>query len=372
MPARDYQVVVIDLSADHSVTPVRKDSLKYKHVFVADLPPAAVGLVKIGLDGGDPIPVAAGMRLSACTGSPFTDIEVMSPAVGGTLTLVLSNEDVVPFASAGSASGGTTLRRILEWMWYPLTPTGAASPFDQVGHTAAGVPFQMWGTETGGAGLVPVIDVRGHRCGRCRPNGGSSGVLCSASFPWQRLLAEAGGGGGTIFSRLTPRLASFTIAANLRNDGTGAKSLGTGLQLAQGRGTQENISGGNAGFGVVRDGVAGAGGWWRFVSRAVDAAGLTIDDALPRGAQLDVRTWTRFRVEVAEADPKLGRNGVVSVFVDGTLFRRYTDMTLFPPAWDGVDSTGLDLRLIDEGATADALCFSRARVAVDAFTNGDE
>lgn len=365
--SRGTKVLPFDL-ADATRQP---QSVDRKHVKVTTIPAEARDLVRLFLDDEDHGIVAPGDVFRACAGGTYSKIALQAPVMAGTVEVVCSNDDSIPFPNARPAVGGAcTLRRLMEWLYLPHQPwqdnvggfplNGLAMP--------GGIVTQMWTVE----GNEPDIVARGHRCVRMKPAGGSSSALSAFSLPWQRKVVEPGARGATIISRLTPRIVSCKVSVNLSTETTVAKSTECGLQFAQGRGTGENFAGGNAGFAIVRDGVAGAGAWWLFVARDGDANPLSITAALPRPAGATVLTPTRFAVEITEADPIAGRDGIVSVYVNDELAQQYADMDDFPPAADLVDSTGLDLRLIDEGATVNALRWSRFRLAVDASVNGDE
>lgn len=364
MPA--YKVEVFDLATDRSVQDEPRDC-GFRFVAVAQLPDGFSG-VEVALDDdGTFIPINGLIGgLKACSDEGWRRIRVRNNPTSGLLKLLCTNEPV-PLIGAGPTGGGATLRRLFECYHHPLTPAQAGGAFDGTGHGPGGAPFAGFlATEVGGAGLVPVTSVRGHRCIHLRPNAGTSGVLCAVSFPWQRLLAEPTGFGATLGTRRFPRLASYRVDVALRREAAApGKTVGTGLQLNPGNGTLENISGGNAGIGIVGDGAD----WWQLVARAVNAGPFTVVEAVPRVTP-DCTRWLSVGLELVDADPANGRDGKVIAHVAGVPFASFTDMSLFPPAFDGVVATGLDVRVIDEGAAADSLQYSDFHVAIDSVAGG--
>lgn len=370
MSGRDYSVLEFDLASN--VKP-RRDSLAYKYAFVSKLPAVAAELVKVRIDGGDPITIARGDRLTACAGGAIGVIEVVAPQLSGTLEITLSNEGLVPLASGGAAGGADAPRRLVEAWWLPHLPAQAGDPF-QAAALPAGAPF--WSVvNSAGAGLPPVMASRGMRCAQAITGaGGASGFLGSPAWPWQRKRVEVGVTGASMLSRVGARILSFNVEFLLRCDGQGnshgGAGLGTGLQLLQGRGTAANLSGGVAGLGIVRDNVAGAGAWWRFVACAIDGGGLTIDLPLPQPAGFDVRKWTRARLELVDADPIAARDGTVNVYLDDAFALGFDDMASFPPASDGALRTGMDFQCIGESLQADCLFWTRGHWWIDSVIGG--
>lgn len=366
MPGRDYSVLLFDLSSAAN----RGRDVDCKYVFVSQLSAAALEQVQLAIDGGNPITIARGDRLTSCTGGTIRRIEVVSPIIGGTLELLLSNEALVPLASGGAGSGAAD--RILDVWWLPHNPCGSGDPFVVDGIGGGGLWPLLFSIE----GNAPAMNVRGHRCGELRPAGAQSGVLSAISFPWQRLIAEGGAGGVTMTDRLARRVLAQRVSVNLRCASTGAKvPEGAGLQIAQGRGTLENLSGNNAGMGIVPDLVAGAASWWRFVVRPLDGAGLSVNVALPRPAGADRTQLARFGLELVNPDPRVGKNGTVNVYCNRVLVQSFTDMSLFPPACDLAGppaSTGFDVRVIDQGANVDAVYFDHFHQAIAADVGSDE
>jgi hypothetical protein len=373
MSARSPKVVTFLLTGVLQTLPVGA----YLHVKVGSMPAAAAGLVLLGLDDGPPeIPLSPGDIWRSCDGSPITKLSVMSPALGGALVLVLSNEDAVPFS--GSGGGGGDARRILEGWWLPHQTGGAGGALTISGLGVNNGLFFDSFSATGVTGLVPQLTVRGLRCGQCRPlANGSSGAHLAVAWPWMRRVDELplGAGGRKLGGRLGARIAAFNVAFDLLLDGVPSnKALGSGLQFVQGDGTIADLGGVVAGFGIVRDGVAGAAGWWRFVARAVDAGALTISRALPTPAGVDATEWIRVRLEVADADPVAGHDGQVNVYLNETPVLSFADMSLFPPSWNGGAGTrtGFDVILIDGSPQADALCFARGHWWLDSVIGGAE
>lgn len=362
---RGTQREIFPLAASHTTTPQAK-VINHKYIFISRLSSALNGLVRVRLDGTDMGFAKEGRRYDACEGEVYREMAFFHPALAGEMEVLACNGDSIPSDGGGGDLNGATLRRVLD-LWYgPTLPAQnmSAPPFN--GFAVGGAVVPMFTVETAGFGAQPLVTVRGHRCIICQPTAGASGLLATYSHPWQRLRLEGGGGGAQLASRLSARWNSMKVSALLRRDGLGAKSIGTGLQLAQGRGSQENISGGNAGAGIVADGAD----WWQFVARAVDAGPFTITDPLPRIPGFDALAWCRFGLEVVDADPIAGIEGSILVTVNGVPFASYAAAN-FWPAFNGADSTGTDIRLIDEGANADALCFSHVNIAVDSFSGGE-
>ncbi len=365
MPGRDYQVLTFDLSTGQ---PPRADQLTAKNIFVADMPDAANGEAFIALDGGEAIPVRRGDRFTVCDDNNLVkSITVTSSPLSGSLILLITSGDIVPLASGGSAAPAS-LARLLDLTWLPHQPVAAGQPFIVDGLAGSALFPLLWTVE----GNAPKMNARGHKCGDLRPGGGTSGVLSAISFAWQRKLIEPGAGGAQLFHQLAARTVSYRVGCALFCESTNAKTIGSGLQIAQGRGTQENLSGNTAGLGIVPDTNAGATSWWRFIARAVDGGPLTIDQPLPRPLAGTRNGWGHFGIELVDANPLTGQDGRVNVYQGGIPVFSSSNMNLFPPASDGVDSTGFDVRVVDQGADADRVFFSHFHQAIDAAIGGDE
>jgi len=333
--------------------------------------------VRIKLDGADYGTLREGRYFDHCgEGDVFRHISISSPAQSGDLEILCANADALPFDSGGGGGGASVdLRRPLEAWWMPHIGTAAGSPFD-VNGLPSSMPF-FNAVATGGAGTPPVISIRSIRCGVCVPNGGTSGYQGAYSASWMRIFNEVGGVTAPLLSRLHARVKAFNIEALMRCEATGnshgGAGTGTGLQLMQGDGTAvSSLAGGIAGFGVVRDAVAGANAWWQFVTRAIDAGGLSVF-ALPKPVGGVVTSWCKFRVELIDADPVAQINGMVNVYVNDipALSFRDADMMLFPPTNNiaGV-RTGFDWKFVAQCVNADTLNFARAHYWIDTVPGG--
>lgn len=361
MAGRSLKVLSFDTTS--AIANAGPRPIECKYLKVHSVPNGGDNVILYRVDGGDWILAHQGDVLKACAGDAFSQLEVQSPALAGAIVFLAGNDDAIPLAGSSPASAPGS-SKLLEAFWLPHLSVGAGDHMDlNVAALPGGAPF--WSAvNIGGLGTMPVITVRGARCALSITNaGGSSGFIGSPSFSWQRLRAEPGAGGATTLSRMLPRMAAFNIAFDLRCEGQGnshgGAGQGTGLQLLQGQGTAASLSGNVAGFGVVRDGAAGAGAWWRFVARAIDAGALTVDQALTKPAGSDVRKWCRFRIEIADADPIAGRDGLVNVYQNEIQVGAFNNMVLFPPSSDGANRTGLDWQVIGESLQADALTWSR-------------
>jgi hypothetical protein len=372
--SRSYKVIPVDLTTGAPTAPVEIGA--YKYLYVASMPPGAEGAVLIGIDKDSAdFPLRTGLVLGACDGAPIARAQLASPPFAGLLLLAACNEDLRPFSGGSAATGAADLRRVMEQWWLPGKSAAAGGAFEVTGWPATD-PF--WSASNlAGAGLAPIMTVRNMRCALALPQaGGQSGFIGLFSWPWARLRAEPGVGGGTLLARTHPRVLSFNLEMLLRCDGQGAShavgGLATGMQLLQSDGTKANLAGNIAGFGIVRDGVAGALAWWRFVACALDGAGLSINVPLPRPLGADVRRWARFRIEVADADPVSGREGRVNVYQDDVPVLAFgdADMPNFPPSSDGALRTGFVWQLVNQSLQADALLWARGHWWVDAVLGG--
>lgn len=368
--ARSPRAQRYDLSAQDTTTTPDMREIPGRHVYVAAVSPAAAGVARLFIDGTDHGPIRRGLKWVACEGAEFQRVGIASPILAGEVELIVSGADSVPFDSGDADSGAQDARRVAEGFWIPHQPAQVAGPFPLT--DVRGDPF--WSSlVNGGAGAVPVLTARNLRCGLARPNaGGASGALMAISWPWARLRAEGGALGGELLSSVHPRVLSYNVEMLLRCEAQGNSHAvhGTGLMFMQGNGAgAPSLSGGIAGFGVVRDAVAGAGAWWNTVIRNADAAPAQVDP-LPPPVGADVAKWCHFRIEVVDADPAAGRDGLVNVYQDYQLVGAYTNMALFPPSNNGATRTGLDVYVLNNSQAVDALTWARVHYWIDSLVGG--
>jgi len=160
MPQRNVRREQFSLDVSTLAAPVGREGLAHRHLWVADMPAAAAGLVLLGLDGGPAeIPLTPGLRLTACDGRDFETVTVATPAVGGTLTLIFTGDDAVPFVGSG-APGAAALWQ-LDVVWPSISRTVAeGGPFD-TGADAFGGPhnadYAFWDAAVLGAGASSLM-----------------------------------------------------------------------------------------------------------------------------------------------------------------------------------------------------------------------
>lgn len=373
--SRSTHVVTFSLSQAGSF---QKPAGSYRYCYVADMPLTAQGQILIGFDDHAPdMPFYRGDGWQVCDGDAlFEKVTILTPALTGTLTLIFSQADIVPKVSGG-ASGAADTRRLMEGWWLPHG-SGAIGGALVLGGIGSNDGAFFDAATKSGTGNNPQLNVRGLRCAQCLPSNtpGTSGVHHYIAWPWQRLRDERplGAGGARLFSPVGDRVVSFNFEALLRLDAVSSgKGVVCGMQFVQGNGTLANLSTGVAGFGIVNDGVVGAASWWAFVVRGIDGGPLAQQN-LPKPTGFDVTDWCKFRIEVADADPLLGRDGRVNIYQNDQPALSFgdNDMPAFPPSWNGGigNRTGFDVILNDGNPQADALCFARAHYWVDSILAG--
>lgn len=264
--SRSPKVLTFPLSVNTMAAPLIKDVGSYRYVFIADLPASAQGLVLLGFDDGPAeLPVYRGDRWQACAGQPFSKVSIRSPALVGTLTLVASEEDAIPFAGGASNSQGPVVSRRV--VWPPPGILGIASAFTTSGEALGGqslVLFDAAGTNMNLFGDDPLGPLGGQLAA-------PKSTTLSAHSCYLPLLT------GKLNAAMHPgqRVFRWRVAARLQGAaGTPGTAFNVMLMVAQAGQPLFGPGSNNPGVGISGDGT----GKWQYVSRT--APGLPIQEAV--------------------------------------------------------------------------------------------
>lgn len=353
---RSLTVVNVDLDEDRTTEPFRK-LVTGRALFVAHVPVWAIGVVLLSVDGAQAMPIYPGYTARVCLpdAPAIQELALYAPAVGGTVSLVMNNDDLQ--LSGGGAGAGDTVP-FFEALWAPHrgVGTGSGTPAAWMlrGASEQGVASTaFWADVVAGLGLVPQVDRKGNqRVVLLRPNGGTSGLRFLLTEPsWQRLRTDAG---RSVTGAPDASGAVYRFSVEVGKEAAGGANSNSGLYCLPSNGTLVGGPTPNAHFGVYD--VAGA---LRFRARATNGGPLTIDEAITLASETD---FTRLTLEMLDADPAANRDGEVRLYVNRQMVKRYANMGLFPATSAGpATATGYQFVLADEGASANAHFVRRAR-----------
>lgn len=269
--SRSPNVLTFPLNVDTTLNPVSKEIAGYRYLFVADMPASAQGLVFIGLDDGPvDIPVYRGDRWGdGCTGRDLQKVTVKSPALVGTLTLVASKEDAIPFAGgASSGLGPIVSRRIL---WPPPGILGIASAMTTSGEALGGNLVVLF--DAAGAGTN--MNLFGDQASA--PLGGQLIAPKSTTLSLHSCYLPLVIGAVLAAQHPGQRVFRWRFALRLQVAAAATVSTNATLMVAQAGQPLFGSGSNNPGMGLAGDGA----GKWKYVSRTAPGAAIQDSVALP-------------------------------------------------------------------------------------------
>lgn len=292
-------------------------------------PPAVVG-VEIALEPGEYIPLTPGMpiKFRACQ-REYTRISIRHAAIGGSLYLLACNSANEPFISGGGGASPLT-NRVQGTNWSPDVAGADGGALQQQWHAIGGnlngaSSFDYWNTLAAGAANVPVNANRVNRSvalTQVTGIGGASGMRVGMQqFPWKRTRQQFGQNLGDI-----QPVSSYLIEWFFGRDTATPAGIGHGFFLQDSDGTAYgNPSANNPFFGIVFNVVTGK---WMIATRNVGGAALTfsLDIELP-GALTDENKGA---IELVNASPREGRDGLVVFYLNDRAVLTIDDMTQIP------------------------------------------